>query len=117
MTPPPPGTPMTAILEQASSTAAAPEPWRHGHAVVNGIRLHLVEAGSGPPVVLLHGFPEFWDSWRHQLPARAGAGFRAVAPDLRGYNESDRPRGVRNYRVEVLVEDVAGLIGRLGQGP
>src|SRR3954469_25269010 len=117
MTPPPPGTPMTAILEQASSTAAAPEPWRHGHAVVNGVRLHLVEAGSGPPVVLLHGFPEFWYSWRRQLPALAAAGYRAIAPDLRGDNESDKPPGVESYRSSKLVGDVAGLIGHLRAGP
>ena len=86
----------------------------HNTANVNGVRLHCAEAGRGEPVVLLHGFPEFWYSWRHQLPALADAGFRAVAPDLRGYNESDRPGGVSNYRVSRLVEDVAGLIRSLG---
>lgn len=88
--------------------------WQHGTAQVDGIQLHFVEAGSGPLVLLLHGFPEFWYSWRHQLPALAGAGFRAVAPDLRGYNESSRPRGVREYRVRTLVNDVADLIQVLG---
>jgi pimeloyl-ACP methyl ester carboxylesterase len=67
--------------------------------------------------VILHGFPEFWYSWRHQLPALADAGFRAVAPDLRGYNESSKPRGVRSYRVCVLVEDVARLVKSLGNEP
>ena len=66
-----------------------------GEVTVGCVRLHYAEAGRGEPVVLLHGFPEFWYSWRHQLPALADAGFRAVAPDLRGYNESDRPAGRR----------------------
>jgi epoxide hydrolase 4 len=83
---------------------------RHRHALVNGVRLHYAEAGDGPPVVLLHGFPEFWYSWHRQIPALAADGFRVLAPDLRGYNESDKPAGVRNYRVEVLIGDVAGLI-------
>src|SRR5262245_37404008 len=91
-----------------------PGPWEHREAVVNGVRLHYVEAGSGPLVVLLHGFPEFWYCWRHQLPALAAAGFRAVAVDLRGYNESDKPPGARSYRLGVLVEAVAGLIEHLG---
>jgi pimeloyl-ACP methyl ester carboxylesterase len=91
------------------------DPWTHHHAVVNGVRLHYVEAGSGPLVVLLHGFPEFWYSWRHQLPALAAAGFRVLAPDLRGYNESARPGRVADYRLECLADDVAGLIGHAGE--
>jgi epoxide hydrolase 4 len=90
------------------------EPWRHGDAHVNGVRLHYVEAGDGPLVVLLHGFPEFWYAWRHQIPALADAGFRVVAPDMRGYNLSDKPRGVSAYRMETLVDDVAGLVHALG---
>jgi pimeloyl-ACP methyl ester carboxylesterase len=88
---------------------------RHGESVVNGIRLHWVEQGKGPLVVLLHGFPEFWYAWRHQIPALAAAGFRAVAPDLRGYNLSDKPAGVRSYRIEALLGDLAGLIAHLGE--
>src|SRR5215471_13220996 len=87
----------------------------HHTADVGGLRLHYVVAGAGPLVVFLHGFPEFWYSWRHQLPALAEAGFRAVAPDLRGYNESDKPVRVRNYRIDLLARDVAGLIAALGQ--
>lgn len=91
--------------------------WEHRVRTVNGVRLHCVEAGSGPVVVLLHGFPEFWYSWRHQIPALARARFRAIAPDLRGYNESERPAGVSSYRVATLVEDIAGLIGETGEEP
>ena len=79
-----------------------------------GVRLHYVRAGppdsSRLPVVLLHGFPEFWYGWRHQIPALAATGFSAVAPDLRGYNLSDKPRRVRDYRMERLVGDVLALI-------
>ena len=99
-----------------SDTTAAPptDPWTHHVADVGKIRLHYVEAGEGPLVVLLHGFPEFWYEWRHQIPALAAAGFRVVAPDMRGYNLSDKPEGVERYRVELLVEDVAGLVRHLG---
>lgn len=96
-------------------TEIATERWTHREAVVNGVRLHYVEAGEGPLVVLLHGFPEFWYSWRHQIPALAGAGFRVIAPDQRGYNTSDKPKGVGSYRIESLVDDVAGLIAHAGE--
>ncbi|MDQ5846937.1 MAG: alpha/beta hydrolase [Acidobacteriota bacterium] len=87
---------------------------RHGYAQVNGIRLHYAEAGSGNDlVILLHGFPEFWYSWRHQLEA-LGKRFHCVAPDMRGYNLSDKPPRVADYRIEVLVEDVIGLIDHFG---
>jgi pimeloyl-ACP methyl ester carboxylesterase len=79
-----------------------------------GVPIHYVAAGpqSGnrPPVVLLHGFPEFWYGWRHQIPALAAAGFRAVAPDLRGYNRSGKPPRVSDYRIELLVADVLALV-------
>ncbi len=89
--------------------------WEHRHAQVNGVRLHYVTAGAGPLVVLLHGFPEFWYSWRHQIPALAAAGFRVVAPDLRGYNESDKPEGIEAYRISAIVDDVAGLVRDVGE--
>ena len=80
------------------------------------LSLHYVESGRSdagrPSVVLLHGFPEFWYSWRNQLPALAAAGFRALAPDLRGYNLSPKPPRVRDYRIELLAGDVAALIER-----
>ena len=87
---------------------------RHGYATVNGIRLHYAESGDGDDlVILLHGFPEFWYSWRHQLPA-LGQHFHVVAPDTRGYNLSDKPARVEDYRVDVMVNDVVGLIDHFG---
>ncbi|USZ68848.1 alpha/beta hydrolase [Halorussus salilacus] len=90
--------------------------WTHGQTVVNDVRLHYVAAGEedDPLVVLLHGFPEFWYSWREQLPALADAGYRVVAPDMRGYNRSEKPPGVGSYRTAELVGDVVGLIDRFG---
>ena len=93
----------------------AGKPWTHHEAIVNGVRLHYVEEGDGPLVVLLHGFPEFWYSWRHQIPALAQAGFRVIAPDQRGYNTSEKPPGVHSYRIEHLVDDVAALIRHAGE--
>lgn len=89
--------------------------WQHREMLVNGVRLHCVEAGSGPLVILLHGFPEFWYSWRHQIPVLAAAGFHVLAPDLRGYNLSDKPPGVDAYRLAMLLGDVLGLIDRAGE--
>ena len=86
----------------------------HRYAGLGDVRLHYVEAGSGPLVVLLHGFPEFWYSWRHQIAALAAAGFRVVAPDMRGYNLSDKPEGLDAYTLDVLTRDVARLIGACG---
>jgi pimeloyl-ACP methyl ester carboxylesterase len=81
----------------------------------NGIRLHVAEAGSGPLVVLCHGFPESWYSWRHQLPALAEAGFRAVAPDMRGYGQSDKPEAIDQYTLLHLIGDMVGLVDALGE--
>ena len=83
---------------------------------VGEVRLHCAFAGpeDGKLVILLHGFTEFWWSWRFQIPALAAAGFRVVAPDMRGYNLSDKPFGVEAYRIEKLIGDVAGLIRALG---
>ena len=97
---------------------------RHQYAIVNGIRMHYVEQGTGPLVVLLHGFPEFWYSWRKQIPALAAAGFRVVAPDQRGYNLSEKPRGVANFDLDHLTAGVGEVpclqflvLGRLGGIP
>lgn len=81
---------------------------------VGEVRLHVVTEGEGPPVLLLHGFPEHWYSWRHQMNALGAAGFQSIAPDLRGYDLSDKPRGVDAYRLERLETDVLGLLDALG---
>jgi pimeloyl-ACP methyl ester carboxylesterase len=88
-------------------------PWRHRSVHANGSRFHVVEAGHGPLVLLLHGFPEFWWTWRHQLEPLAAAGYRAVAVDLRGYGASDKPP--RGYDGYTLAGDVAGLVRALGE--
>ena len=80
----------------------------------NGIRIHLAEQGTGPLVVLCHGFPESWYSWRHQLSALAEAGFHAVAPDMRGYGRTDRPEAIDQYTLFHLIGDVIGLLDALG---
>src|SRR3954447_9382952 len=87
---------------------------RDGYAEVGDARLHYVEAGEGPLIVLLHGFPEFWFSWRLQIAPLAAAGFRVVAPDLRGYNLSSRPTGVDDYSADRLAADIRGLVQELG---
>jgi pimeloyl-ACP methyl ester carboxylesterase len=87
---------------------------RHHDVDLEGIRIHYVEAGAGPLVLLLHGFPDFWFGWRNQIPALAGAGFRVVAPDLRGYDLSSKPAGIGAYTVERIVEDISKLVRALG---
>jgi epoxide hydrolase 4 len=87
---------------------------RGGYADLGEVRLHYVEAGEGPLVVLLHGFPEFWFSWRFQIPALVAAGFRVVAPDMRGYNLSSRPSKVAAYDIDRLAADVRDLIRERG---
>ncbi len=86
----------------------------HRFVETNGIRMHVAEAGAGPLVVLCHGFPESWYSWRHQLPALAEAGFHAVAPDMRGYGQTDRPEAIDQYTLLHLVGDMVGLLDALG---
>jgi pimeloyl-ACP methyl ester carboxylesterase len=81
----------------------------------NGIRMHLAEGGTGPLVLLCHGFPECWYSWRHQLSALAEAGFHAVAPDMRGYGQTDRPEAIEQYTLFHLVGDMVGLLDALGE--
>ncbi len=89
------------------------ETWQHHDIITNGIRMHYVTQGTGPLVVLLHGFPEFWYSWRHQILFLAEQGYRVVAPDLRGYNDTDKPR--TGYNVSILLRDIVGLIKGLGE--
>lgn len=89
---------------------------RHTTIATNGIHLHVVQAGpeDGPLVILLHGFPEFWYGWRHQIDALAAAGLRVWIPDQRGYNLSDKPEGVRSYRLDILAHDILGLLDAAG---
>jgi epoxide hydrolase 4 len=87
---------------------------REGYAEIGDQRLHYVEVGEGPLIVLLHGFPEFWYGWRLQLKPLAAARFRVVAPDLRGYNLSSRPEGVAAYDTGPLAADIRGLIQERG---
>lgn len=86
----------------------------HRTVEANGIRLHLAEQGEGPLVILCHGFPESWYSWRHQLAALSAAGFHVVAPDMRGYGRSDRPQAIEQYTLLHLVGDMVGLLDALG---
>ncbi|WP_419827043.1 alpha/beta fold hydrolase [Sphingomonas sp.] len=100
-------------------TAGAPllQPgWREGVRPANGVNLHVVEAGreGDPLLILLHGFPEFWWAWRHQITPLAAAGYHVVVPDMRGYNLSDKPDGLAAYTLDVLAADVIGLADAFG---
>jgi pimeloyl-ACP methyl ester carboxylesterase len=88
-------------------------PWSHRSVSANGTRFHIAEAGDGPLVLMVHGFPEFWWAWRHQLRSLSAAGFRAVAVDLRGYGGSDKPP--RGYDLVTAASDTAGLVRSLGE--
>jgi pimeloyl-ACP methyl ester carboxylesterase len=81
----------------------------------NGIRMHIAEQGQGPLVILCHGFPESWYSWRHQIPALAAAGYHVVAPDQRGYGKTDRPEAIEDYNMLQLAGDIVGLVKALGE--
>ncbi|MEM7712701.1 MAG: alpha/beta hydrolase [Cyanobacteria bacterium P01_A01_bin.68] len=89
------------------------ETWKHDYITTNGVNLHYVTQGSGPLMLMLHGFPEFWYSWRYQIPEFA-SDFKVVAPDLRGYNDSDKPASQSAYVMNELVQDVEGIISGLG---
>lgn len=93
-------------------SATQVETWKHRDILTNGIRMHYVTQGSGPLIVLLHGFPEYWYSWRFQIPFLAERGYTVVAPDLRGYNDTDKPR--HGYDIPTLLRDIQGLISGLG---
>jgi epoxide hydrolase 4 len=99
------------------SIQESPAAFRHEHVSTNGITLHTVQAGDagGPLVILLHGFPEFWYGWRHQIAPLATAGYRVWAPDQRGYGESSKPRRISAYRIDRLAEDVLGLMDAAGR--
>ncbi|HEY1505011.1 MAG TPA: alpha/beta hydrolase [Stellaceae bacterium] len=113
--------PAIAAAPEHSGAGAQPTSWvdpampavTHRMIETNGIRLHVAEQGEGPLVILCHGFPECWYSWRHQIPALAKAGFHAVAPDLRGYGRSDRPDAVEKYTILDDIGDIVGLVDAL----
>jgi pimeloyl-ACP methyl ester carboxylesterase len=101
-------------VDQPDATSVLlPGPWAHRDVSANGVRLHAAEAGDGPLVLLLHGFPQFWWTWRHQLVGLAAAGLRVVAPDLRGYGASDKPP--RGYDLPTAAADAAAVIRALGE--
>ena len=100
-----------------SATAGADESLhervQHAHADSNGVKIHYVTLGKGPLVVMIHGFPDYWYTWRHQMTALAD-GYQVVAIDMRGYNRSDKPKGVAQYDMNLLVGDVAAVIKHVG---
>lgn len=101
------------------TTADLLEPgWTSRFVTANGVRLHVVEAGSpsGAPVILLHGFPEFWWAWRKQIGPLAAAGYRVIVPDMRGYHLSDKPAGIGAYHLDLLADDVVALADAIGIG-
>jgi pimeloyl-ACP methyl ester carboxylesterase len=107
-----------ALSPDLAGVVEIPGPWQHRYVAANGARFHVAEsvpdpASGAPLVLLLHGFPEFWWSWRTQLPLLAEHGFRAVAMDLRGYGGSDKPP--RGYDPVTLADDVAGVVKALGE--
>src|SRR5262245_18145915 len=97
-------------LASRCGTLASMSELRHQNIAANGINLHYVEQGSGPLVLFCHGFPESWYSWRHQLPALAAAGFRAVALDMRGYGGSSKPQEISSYSLSYLIGDVVAAV-------
>ena len=86
----------------------------HRAVTTNGITMHIAEQGDGPLVILCHGFPELWYSWRHQIAALADAGYHVVAPDMRGYGQTDRPPQIEDYDITMLTNDLLGLLDALG---
>lgn len=103
-----------AVVTPDAASVLIDGPWEHRFVAANGARFHVAEQGEGPPVLLLHGFPQFWWAWRHQMGALAEAGYRALALDLRGYGASDKPP--RGYDTWTSTRDVASVIRSLGEG-
>lgn len=103
------------MVVQKIQDANDPESFEHKFAEVNGIRLHYVEEGQGPLVILVHGFPYLWYAWRHQIRALAAAGYRVIAPDLRGYGQTDQPDHVDLYDHTHMVGDLVDLMKTLGE--
>jgi epoxide hydrolase 4 len=109
---------LAGVLSTGSASAQATDiesRVAHGYADSGGVRIHYAELGKGPLVVMMHGFPDYWYTWRHQMDALAAAGYRVAAMDLRGYNLSDKPTGEASYDMKLLVGDVAAVIRHLGE--
>lgn len=103
-----------AVLAAALTLAVTAADFKDGYADSNGVKIHYVTAGSGPLIVMIHGFPDFWYTWRNQMEALAGQ-YQVAAIDLRGYNLSDKPAGEENYDMRLLIADVAAVIKHLGR--
>ncbi|HWK49648.1 MAG TPA: alpha/beta hydrolase [Steroidobacter sp.] len=101
------------VLQGGIAMADTTDVWdqvEHNYADANGVKIHYAALGQGPLVVMIHGFPDFWYTWRKQMRALADNGYRAAAVDLRGYNLSDKPKGVENYAMPLLVGDIAAVV-------
>jgi len=94
-------------------TTASTASWAHENIQANGIQFHYVTEGDGPLMLFLHGFPEYWYSWRHQI-SEFSKNYKVVALDMRGYGQTDRPQGKENYTIDVLVDDVKEVVSALG---
>jgi pimeloyl-ACP methyl ester carboxylesterase len=101
-------------LDEIAEVEIGMSEFNHRFVDTNGIRMHVAEAGAGYPVVMCHGFPELWYSWRHQMRALAAAGFRAIAPDQRGYGDTDAPAPIEAYTQRQIVADLVGMLDALG---
>jgi pimeloyl-ACP methyl ester carboxylesterase len=108
---------MTAALIVGGSIATAQTEAKPTMRILesNGIKMRIAEMGKGPLVIFVHGWPESWYSWRHQLPAIAAAGFHAVAPDMRGYGKTDKPAAVEDYDIQHITADIVGIVDALGE--
>jgi pimeloyl-ACP methyl ester carboxylesterase len=106
---------LAACVSQPATTPSPVDGVRFRMIETNGIKLRVAEAGSGPLVVLVHGWPESWYSWRHQIPVIAAAGYHVIAPDMRGYGKSDKPAAVEDYDINHLSGDIVGLLDALGE--
>jgi pimeloyl-ACP methyl ester carboxylesterase len=104
--------PLEPALAQPTGGTAS---YQHRTLSVNGLRMHVVEQGTGPLVILCHGWPELWYSWRRQIPVLAAAGYRVVAPDLRGFGQTEAPPDISSYSIMHIVGDVVGLVQALGE--
>lgn len=106
---------LLALLAVSASAATLMDQVEHHYAENQGVKLHYAAMGDGPLVVMIHGFPDFWYTWRRQMPALSEAGYRVAAVDLRGYNLSDKPKGVEQYAMPLLVGDIAAVIKAEGR--